>query len=62
MLFPGFLNATQCAALVGVAAPRVRPSTLALRPGETAEEKAGIRTSHGAFLRAADDPSGVLAW
>ena len=60
-LWPGVLSAADADALVAVATPRMSPSTLALRPGERAEEKAGIRTSDGTFLAPADDPSGVLA-
>ncbi len=59
-MWPGVLSAADADALVAVAAPRLAPSTLALRPGEKAEEKAGIRTSDGTFIAQADDPSGVL--
>ncbi len=60
-LWPGALSAADADALVAVAGPRLTPSTLALRPGESAEEKAGIRTSEGVFMTPKDDPSGVLA-
>lgn len=60
-LWPGALSRADADALVASAAPRLAPSTLALRPGERAEEKAGIRTSDGTFMTTADDASGVLA-
>ena len=60
-LWPGALSAAEADALIAVATPKLAPSTLALRPGETAEEKAGIRTSDGTFMSPTDDPSGVLA-
>jgi prolyl 4-hydroxylase len=60
-LWRAALTPSDADALVAAAAPRLAPSTLALRPGEKAEDKVGIRTSDGAFMSAADDPSGVLA-
>ena len=58
---PGFADPALASALADATEPKLSPSTLALRPGEKAEDKAGIRTSDGVFVAAADDPSGFLA-
>lgn len=58
---PGFADPELASALADATEPKLQPSTLALRPGEKAEDKAGIRTSDGVFVTAAEDPSGFLA-
>ena len=58
---PGFADPALASALADATEPKLAPSTLALRPGERAEDKAGIRTSDGVFVTAAEDPSGLLA-
>lgn len=58
---PGFADPAHASALADATEPKLSPSTLALRPGEKAEDKAGIRTSDGVFVSAAEDPSGFLA-
>ena len=59
--FPGFLDAASAAALAAEAVPRMTQSTLALKPGEKAEDVANVRTSWGTFMTHGDDASGVLA-
>ena len=58
---PGFADPELASALADATEPKLVPSTLALRPGEKAEDKAGIRTSDGVFVSAAEDASGFLA-
>ncbi|CAN0917924.1 Probable prolyl 4-hydroxylase 9 [Linum grandiflorum] len=43
-----------------MAKPHLKPSTLALRKGETEESTEGVRTSSGVFLSASEDDTGVL--
>ncbi|XP_071930948.1 probable prolyl 4-hydroxylase 9 isoform X2 [Coffea arabica] len=52
--FPGFATSAQCQSIIEMARSSMKPSTLALRKGETAESTKGIRTS------AADDRTGTL--
>ncbi|KAI3953216.1 hypothetical protein MKX01_042211 [Papaver californicum] len=58
--FPGFASAEQCDHIIKKAKANLRPSSLALRKGETAENTKGIRTSSGTFISASEDPSGTL--
>ncbi|XP_027160228.1 probable prolyl 4-hydroxylase 9 isoform X1 [Coffea eugenioides] len=58
--FPGFATAAQCQSIIEMARSSMKPSTLALRKGETAESTKGIRTSSGTFISAADDRTGTL--
>ncbi|CAL9002181.1 unnamed protein product [Prunus brigantina] len=60
LYFPNFATAEQCESIIGMAKPSLKPSTLALREGETEENTKDIRTSSGMFLSAADDKSGAL--
>ncbi|XP_038881540.1 probable prolyl 4-hydroxylase 9 [Benincasa hispida] len=60
LFFPKFATAEQCLSIVNMARPKLRPSTLALRKGETEENTKGIRTSSGAFFGASEDESGTL--
>ncbi|XP_075653478.1 putative prolyl 4-hydroxylase 9 [Castanea sativa] len=55
LYFPNFATAEQCESIIKLAEPRLRPSTVALRPGETAENTQGIRTSSGVFISASED-------
>ncbi|KAJ3669840.1 hypothetical protein LUZ60_010164 [Juncus effusus] len=62
LYFPNFANSDQCEKIIKLAKSRLRPSTLALRKGETEESTKGIRTSSGTFLSAREDETGTLAW
>ncbi|KAK4584819.1 hypothetical protein RGQ29_022487 [Quercus rubra] len=55
LYFPNFATAEQCESIIKLAEPRLRPSTVALRPGETADSTQGIRTSSGVFISASED-------
>lgn len=46
LYFPNFATAEQCESIIKLAEPRLRPSTVALRPGETADSTQGIRTRY----------------
>ncbi|KAL6209945.1 hypothetical protein ACLB2K_020884 [Fragaria x ananassa] len=58
--FPGFATAEQCESVIRAAKAKLRPSTLALRKGETVESTKGTRTSSGTFISASEDETGVL--
>ncbi|KAM1156759.1 hypothetical protein ACFX13_028080 [Malus domestica] len=60
LYFPNFATPEQCESIIGLAKPHLKPSTLALREGETEESTRDIRTSSGMFLSASDDKSGTL--
>ncbi|KAL5556838.1 hypothetical protein UlMin_039074 [Ulmus minor] len=60
LYFPNFATAEQCDSVVSIAEPSLRPSTLALRKGETEESTKGIRTSSGMFVSASEDKTGTL--
>lgn len=60
LYFPNFATAEQCESIIEMAKPRLEPSTLALRKGETVQSTQGIRTSSGMFIYASMDDSGVL--
>lgn len=60
LYFPKFATAEQCQAIIRITKSKLRPSTLALRNGETQESTKGIRTSSGTFISASEDPTGVL--
>ncbi|CAL1380811.1 unnamed protein product [Linum trigynum] len=60
LYFPNFATAEQCESIISSAKPRLKPSTLALRKGETDETTKGVRTSSGVFLSASEDVTGVL--
>ena len=55
-----FLSADSAAALANAALPRMTASTLALKPGERAEDVADVRTSRGTFMTHDEDATGVL--
>ncbi|KAG0501450.1 hypothetical protein HPP92_001522 [Vanilla planifolia] len=58
--YPKFATAEQCQSIIGIAKAKLKPSTLALRKGETEENTKGIRTSSGTFLSAYEDPTETL--
>ncbi|GMN34425.1 hypothetical protein TIFTF001_004675 [Ficus carica] len=60
LYFPNFATAEQCESIISMAEPGLRPSSLALRKGETEESTKGIRTSSGVFISASEDKTGVL--
>lgn len=60
LYFPQFATAGQCQTIIKIAKSRLKPSTLALRKGETAENTNGIRTSSGTFISASQDSTGTL--
>ncbi|PNY05771.1 prolyl 4-hydroxylase subunit alpha-1-like protein [Trifolium pratense] len=60
LYFPNFATAEQCESIVSVAKAGLKPSSLALRKGETAENTKGIRTSSGVFISASEDNTGTL--
>ncbi|XP_044481371.1 probable prolyl 4-hydroxylase 9 isoform X1 [Mangifera indica] len=60
LYFPNFATAEQCQNIIEMAKSRLKPSTLALRKGETAQSTKGTRTSSGTFITAYEDKSGTL--
>ncbi|XP_022726920.1 probable prolyl 4-hydroxylase 9 isoform X2 [Durio zibethinus] len=58
--FPNFATAEQCKHVIEMAKLNLKPSTLALRKGETAESTKGTRTSSGTFISASEDKTGTL--
>ena len=61
-LFPKFMDQEKCNHVIALAEPRLAPSGLALKKGESMESNVNVRTSQGTFLSRQDDPDGVLAW
>ncbi|KAL2322809.1 hypothetical protein Fmac_027188 [Flemingia macrophylla] len=61
LYFPNFATAEQCESIIEVAKDGLKPSTLALRKGETEENTKGIRTSSGVFISASEDKTGTLS-
>nr|GMD49728.1 probable prolyl 4-hydroxylase 9 [Ipomoea batatas]GMD55228.1 probable prolyl 4-hydroxylase 9 [Ipomoea batatas]GMD56780.1 probable prolyl 4-hydroxylase 9 [Ipomoea batatas] len=60
LYFPNFATAEQCESIVKMAKKQLKPSSLALRKGETAASTQGIRTSSGMFISASEDKTGTL--
>ncbi|KAG5123375.1 hypothetical protein AAZX31_11G048900 [Glycine max] len=60
LYFPNFASAEQCESIIEMARGGLKPSTLALRKGETEESTKGIRTSSGVFMSASEDETGIL--
>lgn len=60
LYFPNFATDEQCQSIIELTKSKLKPSSLALREGETVESTKGIRTSSGAFLGASEDSTGVL--
>ncbi|GMJ09795.1 hypothetical protein like AT4G33910 [Hibiscus trionum] len=58
--FPNFATAEQCKHIIEMAKVNLKPSTLALRKGETEESTKGTRTSSGTFISASEDKTGTL--
>ncbi|KAF2320942.1 hypothetical protein GH714_032100 [Hevea brasiliensis] len=58
--FPNFATPEQCNSIIEMAKSRLKPSSLALRKGETDESTQGTRTSSGTFISASEDKTGVL--
>ncbi|CAE6003673.1 unnamed protein product [Arabidopsis arenosa] len=57
---PNFATKQQCEAVIDMAKPKLKPSLLALRKGETADTTQNVRTSTGVFIGADEDESGLL--
>ncbi|KAI0498066.1 hypothetical protein KFK09_021307 [Dendrobium nobile] len=60
--FPRFATAEQCQSIIKIAKSKLKPSSLALRKGETEESTKGIRTSSGTFLSASEDSTETLKY
>ncbi|MCD9560000.1 putative prolyl 4-hydroxylase 9 [Datura stramonium] len=60
LYFPNFATIEQCQGIIKIARADLKPSSLALRKGETAENTKGIRTSSGVFISASEDKTGIL--
>ncbi|KAK6923989.1 Prolyl 4-hydroxylase alpha subunit, Fe(2+) 2OG dioxygenase domain [Dillenia turbinata] len=60
LYFPSFATSEQCESIINMAKVQLKPSTLALRKGETVESTQGVRTSSGMFISASEDKTGVL--
>ncbi|KAL3813660.1 hypothetical protein ACJIZ3_014928 [Penstemon smallii] len=60
LYFPNFATAEQCEGIIKMAKAHLRPSSLALRKGETAESTKEIRTSSGTFISSSEDKTGIL--
>jgi hypothetical protein len=62
VLYPNFIDGARCSHIVELAKGKLEASGLAWRPDETPDPGQQTRTSDGAFLSAAEDHAGVLAW
>ncbi|KAL8044584.1 hypothetical protein ABFX02_08G054900 [Erythranthe guttata] len=60
LFFPNFATAEQCESIIKMTKPHLKPSKLAFRQGETAENTKGTRTSSGMFISASEDSTGLL--
>ncbi|XP_051140566.1 probable prolyl 4-hydroxylase 9 isoform X2 [Andrographis paniculata] len=60
LYFPNFASHAQCQSIINMAKLQLKPSTLALRPGDTPENTKGIRTSSGMFISSSEDKTGIL--
>ncbi|CAK7330075.1 unnamed protein product [Dovyalis caffra] len=60
LYFPKFATPEQCESIITMAKSKLKPSTLALRKGETAESTKGTRTSSGTFISGSEDKTGTL--
>ncbi|XP_055804886.1 probable prolyl 4-hydroxylase 9 [Solanum dulcamara] len=60
LYFSNFATVEQCQGIIKMAKAELKPSSLALRKGETAENTKGIRTSSGMFISASEDETGIL--
>jgi prolyl 4-hydroxylase len=50
LYFPNFASPEKCETIIKLAKARLRPSTLALRKGETEDTTKGIRTRYNAMI------------
>ncbi|KAK4768789.1 hypothetical protein SAY86_026939 [Trapa natans] len=62
LYFPNFATAEECQIIVKMAKASLKPSSLALRKGETIESTKGTRTSSGTFISASEDKTGTLGY
>ncbi|TKY70637.1 prolyl 4-hydroxylase 9 [Spatholobus suberectus] len=60
LYFPNFAKVEQCESIIDMARGALKPSTVALRKGDTEENTKGIRTSSGLFISASEDETGIL--
>ncbi|XP_010271954.1 PREDICTED: probable prolyl 4-hydroxylase 9 [Nelumbo nucifera] len=60
LYFPDFATANKCQRIIEMARANLKPSSLAYRKGENAENTKGIRTSSGTFISASEDETGTL--
>ncbi|KAL3611598.1 hypothetical protein D5086_002618, partial [Populus alba] len=60
LYFPNFATPEQCESIIKMAKSKLKPSTLALRKGETTESTKGTRTSSGTFIGGSEDQTGTL--
>ncbi|XP_011001658.1 PREDICTED: probable prolyl 4-hydroxylase 9 [Populus euphratica] len=60
LYFPKFATPEQCESIIKMVESKLKPSTLALRKGETAESTKGTRTSSGSFVSGSEDETGTL--
>ncbi|KAL5788124.1 hypothetical protein ACOSP7_005073 [Xanthoceras sorbifolium] len=60
LYFPSFATAEQCQSIIEMAKVHLKPSSLALRKGETDESTKGTRTSSGTFISSSEDKTGIL--
>lgn len=60
LYFPNFATPEQCESIIKMAKSKLKPSTLALRKGETTESTKGTRTSSGTFIGGSEDKTGTL--
>ncbi|KAB5541260.1 hypothetical protein DKX38_014234 [Salix brachista] len=58
--FPKFATPEQCESIIKMAKSKLKPSSLALRKGETDENTKGTRTSSGTFVSGSEDETGTL--
>uniref|UniRef100_A0A6N2LWG6 Fe2OG dioxygenase domain-containing protein n=1 Tax=Salix viminalis TaxID=40686 RepID=A0A6N2LWG6_SALVM len=61
LYFPNFATPEQCESIIKMAESKLKPSTLALRKGETTESTKGTRTRQAStFISGSEDKTGVL--
>ncbi|KAJ6896257.1 hypothetical protein NC651_022469 [Populus alba x Populus x berolinensis] len=60
LYFPKFATPEQCESIIKMVESKLKPSTLALRKGETAESTKETRTSSGSFVSGSEDETGTL--
>ncbi|KAI9181834.1 hypothetical protein LWI28_019115 [Acer negundo] len=60
LYFPSFATAEQCQSIIEMAKVLLKPSSLALRKGETDESTKGTRTISVTFISSSEDKTGIL--